>query len=562
PFACVATDLINGQPVVFDKGSLMQAVRASMSIPSIIMPFELGEGMYIDGGIAQNIPVTVVRDMGADVVIGLKVNSTLRTADNIRSFVDVLDQTINIGITRNLDKHLSDCELLLEPHLDDHAASDFKKLKAVIDAGEAYARANLDLILAFRDSCLVSAPITETDPLAPLGKIRLKKINCIGNKYLSGTKIIEYLGIETGARYSAAEISLKCRNAWNSQLFYTIYPVLSQVGSDWHLNVYVKEKERKHLSLNANYTSEHNLVAGLIFTMNNEILKNSSLRAAISLGGRTEGVVDYVKNFGDFWGSYFRLFSYLNEDRIYIYQDNARIGSVKALEYGFNGGVGVFANKLVTAETFVYTYRNRLYRDVSATAPLERNNLVGGFGVKLYHESLDDYYFPMRGARASLKANFSRQKEFSDIIFNKFIGNLELNAPLLDVLSLKLSLDYGSYFSSDDAITVTPLYFGGSQGFRGYARFEKSAPFYRIYELALRSKVRRNTFFTMAIQGLSYDEIDDWAGQDITLGLYAELGINTIFGPIRLSGAIREKANALIYVNIGYDIDAFGFSRN
>ncbi|MDP3114594.1 MAG: patatin-like phospholipase family protein [Candidatus Cloacimonadaceae bacterium] len=563
PFACVATDLISGIPVIFDKGSLMQAVRASMSIPSIIEPFEFDGKKYIDGGIAQNVPVSVVKSMGADVVIGLKVNSTLRGADNIKSFVDVIDQTINIGITRNLAEHLDDCDFLLEPLLAEFSATDFKNLKAIIDAGEVYARLNLDKLIAFRDSCGIGAANREVQiPPITLGKFRVSKIVCHGNKYVSGAKIKDYMGIVIGDQYGVPEIVEKCLTAWNSKLFYTIYPVLIPEEGSWHLHIYVKEKERRHLAFNASYTTERSSVAGLLFTMDNEILKNSSLRAAINLGGKTELVLDYVKNFGDFWGSYFRLFTYLNEDRIYIYRDNIKIGSVMALEYGLNGGVGVFANKVAIAEAFVYSYRNRLYRDVSATAPLDKNNLISGFGLKIYHESLDDFYFPMNGARISMKSNFSRQKEISDIIYSRIEGKMELWSPLFDFLSMKLALDYGSYFSKGEDMAVDPFYFGGSHAFRGYEKYEISAPIFRIYELAFRAKFHRNVFNTFALQGLNYASVDDWTQDDVTWALYSELGVKTFFGPIRVSTAIREKGNALFYVNVGYEFDTFHFSRN
>jgi hypothetical protein len=89
------------------------------------------------------------------------------------------------------------------------------------------------------------------------------------------------------------------------------------------------------------------------------MLKNSKLLAGFTLGGRSELSLDYVKNFGEFWGSYFRIFPYISEKRLYLYdEDFYKISSVKSLEYGITPGVGFFANNLAIAEGFFYSYKN------------------------------------------------------------------------------------------------------------------------------------------------------------------------------------------------------------
>ena len=113
PFICNATDLLTGEAVSFTEGSLLQALRASISIPSLFEPFELNGHYYIDGGVSQNMPIDLLHQMGADKVLGIKVNSTLRDEERINNLLEILDQTINIGITRNLKEHLDECDLLI-----------------------------------------------------------------------------------------------------------------------------------------------------------------------------------------------------------------------------------------------------------------------------------------------------------------------------------------------------------------------------------------------------------------------------------------------------------------
>src|SRR5215475_10678345 len=75
PFRCVATDLVSGKEKVFEKGSLPQALRATMSIPGLFSPVRDGDMVYVDGGLVGNLPTDVVRNMGADVVIAIHLET-------------------------------------------------------------------------------------------------------------------------------------------------------------------------------------------------------------------------------------------------------------------------------------------------------------------------------------------------------------------------------------------------------------------------------------------------------------------------------------------------------
>lgn len=563
PFACVATDLVTGEPVVFTQGTLMQAIRASMSIPSLVEPFEFGGRTFIDGGISQNLPLAQVRELGADVVIGLKVNSTLRSEEKLVDIIDVLDQSINIGITRNLNEDLGECDLLLEPALESFSASDLRTVEDIVAAGETYARERLDRIIAFRDSLLALGytfqPRTKLE--AP-EKVKIVAIDCVGNKYISCAKIKEYMRLEPGT-HSISGIIGACRDAWNSKTLHTIYPILLPEKDGYRLRVCVKERQRRNLALNLTYTTEEGLNAAAILSLNNLALKNSNLLAALTLGGKTEFCIDYVKNFGELWGSYFRIFPYLSENRLYLYDmDNYKIGSVKTLEFGSTAGLGVFANKLAVAEAFTYACRTRLYRDVSTTAPIDSLYLIGGFGLKAYHESLDDYEFPRSGIRAFTKLNFARWSAVSDKIFNKFSSELDAWSPLAEFCSLHLGLEYGSYFGTNEDNAFDPFYFSGSHGYRGYERYAVSSPQYKIYNLSLLLCPRKNLFLETGIQGLNLDTSNNWGlDQEVEWSLFGELGYRTLLGPVRFSVAARQQGEASYYLNIGYDSDIFHFSR-
>jgi len=564
PFGCIATDLISGEAVFFRQGNLMQAVRASLSIPSLIQPFELGGRVYIDGGVSQNLPIREARMMGADCVVGIKTNSALRDKAGLSNLIQVLDQTINIGMIRNLNSGLDDCDLLLEPELEGFYATDYRLAAQIIAAGEAYARANLDKIISFKERMEAGDDWSwhQASALGDPGKRILKSISATGNEHVSLIKIREYLGLEVGESYSSDQLVAACGRAWHSQLFHTVYPEIGILDGGYVLKVQVRERTRSQLGIQLSYTSEEGLQAGGILKMNNILLKNSILQAALTLGGKTEYNLDYVKNFGELWGSYFRVFNYLTEHRRYYYDaDFNKIVSVKAAELGVTAGLGVFAGQLAAAEGFVYGFRTRLYRDVSTVAGIDSLYLVSGAGIKIYHESLDDYYFPMKGFRSTLKFNFARSMQLSDYIYSKVFSRSDIYTPFSDRLTLKLGLELGSWFG-DQQINIDPFYLGGSDGYLGYQRYEVSAPVYKVFELGLTANLRRGLYASTGVQGLNIDRVDDWSvDQDVTWCLYGSLGYRTALGPLRFSVAVREKSHPNYYLNLGYDLDVFHFSR-
>ena len=561
PFACVATDLVSGDPIVFRRGSLMQAVRSSLSVPSIMKPFEVNGKPYIDGGVSQNLPIDQVRNMGADLVVGLKVNSDLRDKQELDSFVAVLDQTINIGMTRNVDKQLADTAIIFEPELSDYKASSFRNIKEIIREGEDYARAHLDEIKAIYAVLDHNDP--EQDSIKRIQSYPISDIDVIGNQFISKAKVKEYLGLRSGEAYPIETIIESCRQVWNSQYFSTVYPVLKPNGHKFRLEIHVSELERRQLALNLSYTTEDDLVAGVVLSLNNLLLKNSTLISELKLGGKNELNLDYVKNFGDFHGVYYRVFPYINEKTTYIYdQDHYKTESVKSLEYGFTSGVGVLAQKIGVAEMFIYNSHTRLYRDISQTFPINQSYSIAGFGLKAYRETLDDFVFPRSGMRAMAKLDLSRFSPLTDENYNKISTNLELYHKYSKRFSVKLALEYGSYLDSGLSVPLDPFFLGGSDGYYGYDRYELSAPFYKIYEAGVVYSPRTNWFAGAGIQGLNYDDSDIWTlNQNIEYCAYGSLGYRSVLGPVKLILAFPFKGEFRSYLSVGYDLDIFKFSR-
>lgn len=563
-FSCIATDLVTGELAVFDSGSLMQGIRASMSIPSILQPFPLNNTLYIDGGISQNLPGKQVKEMGADFVIGFKVNSSLRNQEKLQGLIHVLDQTINIGITNKLNEEIEYCDQILEPDLAKYSATRFSNVKEIIDAGEAFAREHIDELyeLAFKlnfDEAKQEAIL----PLESPKHFRISRIKAQGNQYISSSKIKQYTGLSNFSTYTVEEIVQGIDRAWNSQLFNIIYPVLYPDEDRYLLRIFVKERERKYLAMNFTYDRENEFVAGGVLSLHNYIMKNSHILLEAKLGGKYELNIDLVKNFGETYGIYYRLFPYLNEKRIYFYDDeHSKTNSARSLEYGISTGIGLYARKSIVIESYGFTYSTIINKEIAVSDTLDQSQTISGVGFKVYHESLDDFSFPQSGVRALLKTSFSKNQVLSDESINKLRLEVIAYKPISKRVSALFGTKIGSHFLKKDQSCYDPYYLGGLDAFAGFPLYEKSAPFYRLFEAGVVCNPIKSFFITSKIQFISFSYEDKIIPNNgLEADAVIEAGLKTFLGPVKAAVAISEGSPWQFYLELGYINDIFLFSR-
>lgn len=139
PTAVVATDLTKGERVIFTKGPIAEAVRASISIPGVFVPEKINGRLLVDGGVIDRVPVSVVEEMGADIVIGVDVAQVKQNAE-ILTVYDVIMQSIDIlqkEIIRN--RELS-ADFMIRPNVEQYSSRAFTNTEEIIAAGEEEAK--------------------------------------------------------------------------------------------------------------------------------------------------------------------------------------------------------------------------------------------------------------------------------------------------------------------------------------------------------------------------------------------------------------------------------------
>lgn len=145
PIGIVATDLMTGEKVVFKKGSIADAVRASISIPGIFVPEKLNGRLLVDGGVVDRVPVSVVKDMGADLVIAVDV-SHVKTNSEVTSIFDVIMQSLDIMQMELVNHRVIASDAIIRPQVDKYSARAFTNIEEIITIGEEEAKSQIDTI--------------------------------------------------------------------------------------------------------------------------------------------------------------------------------------------------------------------------------------------------------------------------------------------------------------------------------------------------------------------------------------------------------------------------------
>ncbi|HXX99484.1 MAG TPA: patatin-like phospholipase family protein [Candidatus Limnocylindrales bacterium] len=149
PFRCVSTELVSGKPYVFRDGSLSDAMRATMSIPGVFDPVRHGDQIYVDGGLVDNLPTDVVRNMGADIVIAVHLQLSPVAAKEIQSAFSILGRSIELVIANTEIRGLEGADVIVRENVEKYTSTDYDKVDELEQIGYEAAEDRAALLKPF-----------------------------------------------------------------------------------------------------------------------------------------------------------------------------------------------------------------------------------------------------------------------------------------------------------------------------------------------------------------------------------------------------------------------------
>lgn len=321
PFRCVAADVIKAEHYVIEKGSLPEAMRASMSIPSAFAPVRSDSAIFIDGGAIRNFPVEEAIAWGADIVIGVYTGRLKPGPEEMESFSDILMQTAFLLSIRDAEAQLPLVDIYIEPDLKGYKAQDFKKADSIIVRGERAARLQYDKLKMLADSLRKWGPPLPHPALPAIDSLCIDHIVIEGNKRFNVRELQGRFGIEAGATVCAEDIERGITRLYGTNAFEQVSYRLRQEEGKTVLSLKCAEKTPTVIRAAVNF--DKYLGAGFLFNVSSRNLFRPASRMMLTgtIAENYRFSLNYLKYLGSpqRWAAV--LTTQLSRDEIPIYQD-------------------------------------------------------------------------------------------------------------------------------------------------------------------------------------------------------------------------------------------------
>jgi NTE family protein len=234
PYRAVATDIETGEAVVLGKGSVAEAMRASMAVPGAISPVEIDGKLLVDGGIANNLPIDEARKLCGDVIIAVNISTPPLERKEITSALSVVGQLINFLGKQTVDQQLkamTSRDVLIQPELGNISAGSFERAKDAIRIGEQATRALAPALARYgvapeQYAALRARQVAPRDTPTSVGEIRFEGLERTNAEVLKG--LVE---TKSGETLSEEKISADLRRVYGRGDFEGVdYQILGATG--------------------------------------------------------------------------------------------------------------------------------------------------------------------------------------------------------------------------------------------------------------------------------------------------------------------------------------------
>ncbi|HEX9637269.1 MAG TPA: patatin-like phospholipase family protein, partial [Acidobacteriota bacterium] len=453
-FRAVATDLETGERRVFAAGPLSRAIRASIAIPALFTPAEVDGRLYVDGGIADNLPVSVARELGAELVIAVDASTPLRSSREIVSLVEVLDQAISFRIQERTEHSRHAADVLIAPELGDFDAGDFGHTDQVIALGVEAGRAKIDVIrhalpqaaarpIARGPGRSLSAALDPDpagdceQPSISVDQIRFEGLSAFPRRYATSR-----LELPRREPICWSAIDRQASILYGTDLFRQVSYRLHETGGGRHLIYQVREVPPTRLGLGARYDTDYKFTLLLDLIDRNFLDSRSDLFLSWMIGNLKDfqlGVRHAA--LGSAPLSLTSRFRYHSQQR-QIFVDGERSGDFQDRRYGFNAGAEYLLGNFGRVELGYRFDRVNIDRG-GGVFNQESHKTVAGLSAALRFDNVDDFDFPRGGQRGELEYRWSEPNLGSSFSYHRASASLQRYITLGSSHTFELGGSYG-----------------------------------------------------------------------------------------------------------------------
>jgi len=576
PFSCVATDIVDNSEVDFHSGRLPLAMRSSMSIPGAFSPVRLGEKVLVDGGLKNNYPADIAKEMGADIIIGVTVQGPPKMAEDLGGTMSIISQIVDVNCKNKVDDNLAITDLHMQVNTQGYGSASFSAaaIDTLIRRGEEEAMRHWDEIIALKQRIGIDETFRPTmlHPLRPqVMKEKQRVTNYTFENMTPQTEMFLRQKFNLHKKDSIdAELAQEITTCMRTDLFYQTAECRFVPEKDG-VRVIISAGNRKSVQLHAGMrydTEEHaSLQVGAEIPFNTPTPINGDITLRLGKrmmvhGGLTFHPLSFTRP---------TFFYSFRRNDVDVYVDGDRDYSIlyhqhQAELLPFNFDIRHFNLQIGLRWDYV-KFREKLLSDKSINKEeVLDNNHYFSYRARAEYNGEDNWIFPTRGARfkaeySYLTDNFLRlggQTGMSDIS-----ANWRMSFTFGKRFTLQPML-YGRFLFGD---VVPPLFgniIGGSwfghyieqqMPFAGVGNMERVRNQFVAVQLQGQQRIGSNHYILLRFAaGQESEKLKDIFNESTLLGGQIAYYYNTIFGPLGATlGYSNRTKKPYFFLDLGYE---------
>lgn len=554
PFRCVATNIKSGEPVILSKGDITDSVRASMSIPGVFSPVKVEDDILVDGMFAMNLPVSAVKDMGADIVIAVNFDIPETGFADYTTLTGALFQSFLLNMNINIREEIPLADLIISPDISEYSTFSYDMADEIYQEGIKAANKKRALLKKYSDEDLFLE--FKKRKLRKSRSVIIKNVEVLGVNKAMAKSIKDVAGFKKDyiKSLSNKELEKIIQNIYSLGLFDLVTYKIK--GSKLIINI--REKESNVLGVAMNYDLYDNV--SLLLNLKSRLYSDINLFSDlnIKLGEKKEIRERISVNLG-----FINIVGLFSESNITLdkYPSTAVNHKESSFEARTTLGIGVSLSKYFLGTFSIgYDYLNFNDKD---------HNTLFLEGVITF-DNLDQTIYPESGVFFQLTENWAIPTDIGTDYSRTLLKTLFVIPVIENKLSLLSGINGGMILKQDklrEALGIEPeyeipvnqkIFVGGNRAetrnlnFIGYKRHE----FTYLYSVVLNTGFQFKIFDSTYIQGkinlgVVGDHPENFYMNSIwSYGLFA--GVVTPLGPLEASITLNKDYDFTFNLNLGY----------
>ena len=576
PYRAVATDLETSLPVVISHGSMVKAMQASATVPGALQPAQIEGKLLVDGGIANNMPVDVVKAMGADIIIAVDIGSPLVKKDKLDSTIAVLDQLSNFLTNASTEKQkqlLTDKDVLIRPAIDALSTTDFTIMPLALTLGKEAANGQLyklssmsvspEEYAAYVEAKKAKGKLLMADVRHPINEIVFDNQSKVSLNLLTET-----LNIKPGQAVSKDELNEALKRIYSLNKFERVDAEFVEGEDGRILTVTTKAKSwgPNYFQLGFNWEDDFNSESAISFdmayTMTDLTFNGGEWRNEVKLGIEKLFATEFYQPL-DRDQQFFSRARYQYDTRDWdLYDNNSRILTFDKKTHTIELGIGYNYTLQGMIELGLVAEKGAIVNDVWLPQDLDFSSYGAYF--RFGYDSLDSISFPTSGNRVTLNV-YVRNEDFNDSIDdNQNQFSVQIEADWKGALSVGNHAFVGkASIATNNNDGVNTLHLSELGGFLNLSGYHKDSIMGAhkvfgafIYQYDLGRDALGMTDYPLYLgwsleAGNVWDERTDVTLTDLIYASSLYIGTDTSMGPAALGFGITDLGDKSFYLFVG-----------